>query len=66
LIKWIKGDEWRNDFEAVFDRHVGPACRGAGVELEELADRPRNRRHGILVLTWHAKRIWEHPDTGRG
>jgi hypothetical protein len=38
LIKWIKGDEWRNDFEAVFDRHVGPACRGAGVELEELAD----------------------------
>ncbi len=27
LIKWIKGDEWRNDFEAVFDRHVGPACR---------------------------------------
>ena len=38
LIKWIKGDEWRNDFEAVFDRHVGPACRGAGVELRELAD----------------------------
>ena len=38
LIKWIKGDEWRNDFEAVFDRHVGPACRGAGVDLEELAD----------------------------
>jgi hypothetical protein len=38
LIKWIKGDEWRNDFEAVFDRHVGPACRGAGIEPEELAD----------------------------
>src|SRR5271166_534427 len=38
LIKWIKRDEWRNDFEAVFDRHVGPACRGAGVALEELAD----------------------------
>ena len=38
LIKWTKGDEWRNDFETVFDRRVGPACRGAGVELEELAD----------------------------
>ena len=38
LIKWIKRDEWRSDFEAVFDRHVGPACRSAGVELGELAD----------------------------
>ena len=48
LIKWIKGDEWRNDFEAVFDRHVGPACRGAGVELEELADIIGD--HGMTVL----------------
>ena len=38
LIKWIKRDEWRSDFEAVFDRHVGPARRSAGVELGELAD----------------------------
>ena len=48
LTKWIKGDEWRNDFEAVFDRHVGPACRGAGVELEELADIIGD--HGMTVL----------------
>jgi hypothetical protein len=48
LIKWIKGDEWRNDFETVFDRHVGPACRGAGVELEELADIIGD--HGMTVL----------------
>jgi hypothetical protein len=48
LIKWIKGDEWRNDFDAVFDRHVGPACRGAGVEPEELADIIGD--HGMTVL----------------
>ena len=48
LIKWIKGDEWRNDFDAVFDRHVGPACRGAGVEPEELADIIGD--HGMAVL----------------
>ena len=48
LIKWIKGDEWRNDFEAVFDRHVGPACRGAGVEIEELAEIIGD--HGMTVL----------------
>ena len=44
----IKGDEWRNDFEAVFDRHVGSACRGAGVALEELADIIGD--HGMTVL----------------
>lgn len=48
LIKWIKGDEWRNDFDAVFDRHVGPACRSAGVEPEELADIIGD--HGMAVL----------------
>ncbi len=48
LIKWIKRDEWRSDFEAVFDRHVGSACRGAGVELEELADIIGD--HGMTVL----------------
>ena len=48
----IKGDEWRNDFEAVFDRHVGSACRGAGVALEELADIIGD--HGMTVLLWDA------------
>ena len=47
LIKWIKGDEWRNDFEA-----VRPPCRPRlsrrGVELEELADIIGD--HGMTVL----------------
>jgi hypothetical protein len=36
LIKWAQRDEWRDDFGAVFERHVGSACRGAGVGLEQL------------------------------
>ena len=54
LIKWIKGDEWRNDFEEVFDRHVGRACRGAGVELEELADIIGD--HGMFVSSGSGER----------
>ena len=38
LIKWSQRGEWRDNFEAVFDRHVGPACRGAGIGLDELAE----------------------------
>jgi hypothetical protein len=37
LIKWVHRDEWRGAFDDVFQRHVGPACRGAGIELDELA-----------------------------
>lgn len=38
LIKWVRRDEWRGAFEEVFQRHVGHACRGAGIELDELAE----------------------------
>ena len=38
LIKWSQRGEWRGNFEAALERHVGPACRGAGIELEELAE----------------------------
>ena len=38
LIKWSQRGEWRGNFEAVLERHVGPACRGAGIGLEELAE----------------------------
>jgi hypothetical protein len=36
LIKWSQREEWSDDFEAVFERHVGSACNGAGVGLEQL------------------------------
>ena len=38
LIKWSQRGEWRGNFEAALERHVGPACRGAGIGLEELAE----------------------------
>ncbi|MBI2717197.1 MAG: hypothetical protein HYX36_00310 [Rhizobiales bacterium] len=38
LIKWVRRDDWRDRFEDAFDRHVGAACRGAGVGLGELAE----------------------------
>jgi hypothetical protein len=38
LIKWSQRGEWRGNFEATFERHVGPACRGAGIGVEELAE----------------------------
>ena len=38
LIKWVRRDEWRGAFDDVFQRHVGQACSGAGIELDELAE----------------------------
>ena len=38
LIKWVRRDDWAGAFDAVFQRHVGEACRSAGIELDELAD----------------------------
>jgi hypothetical protein len=38
LIKWSQREEWRGNLEAVLERHVGPACRVAGIGLEELAE----------------------------
>jgi hypothetical protein len=38
LIKWARREEWRDEFDAVFDRHVGAACRQVGVEPDELAE----------------------------
>ena len=38
LIKWSQRGEWRDNFEAALERHVGPACRSAGIGLDELAE----------------------------
>jgi hypothetical protein len=48
LIKWVRRDEWRRAFEDVFQRHVGQACRGAGIELDELAELVGD--HGVSNL----------------
>src|SRR5271166_4573392 len=38
LIKWTQREEWRDDFEATLERHVGSACRSAGIGVDELAE----------------------------
>ena len=38
LIKWSQRGEWRDNFEAALERHVGPACRGASIGLDELPE----------------------------
>jgi hypothetical protein len=48
LIKWVRRDEWRDKFEEVFQRHVGQACRGAGIDLDELAEMIGD--HGVSNL----------------
>ncbi len=38
LMKWVRRDEWHDKFDDVFQRHVGQAIHGAGIELDELAE----------------------------
>ena len=38
LMKWTRRQEWRDAFSEIIDRHLGPACSGAGVDPEELPD----------------------------
>ena len=37
-MKWIKRDPWSDAFRDVLDRHLGPACEKADIEIDELAD----------------------------
>jgi hypothetical protein len=38
LVKWSQREEWRDDLDAVIERHIGPACRGAEIEVHELTE----------------------------
>ncbi len=38
LIKWSQRGEWRDNFEAALEHHVGPACSSAGIGLDELEE----------------------------
>jgi hypothetical protein len=51
LIKWSKRGEWRDNFEAALERHVGPACSSAGIGLDELEEIIGD--HGMSTL-WDA------------
>ena len=38
LAKWMQREEWREPLAEVFVEHVGPACRDAGVEIDNLEE----------------------------
>ena len=37
LMKWLRRDEWRDAFDEVLARHLGPACDKADIEVDELS-----------------------------
>jgi hypothetical protein len=37
LMKWLGREEWRDPFNELLERHLGPACEAAGITLDELA-----------------------------
>jgi hypothetical protein len=56
---------------AIEAKHGGKGWTVARLEAalrQQLAEdylRPENRRHGILVVTHHGNRAWQHPSTGK-
>lgn len=38
-MKWVNRDEWRDAFDEVMGRHLGPACSEPGVTPDDLASR---------------------------
>jgi len=38
LMKWLTREEWREPFDELIERHLGPACEQAGITPDELAD----------------------------
>lgn len=48
LMKWLRHDEWRDAFNELLDRHLGPACAKADVLFEELPDIVGEHHSGAL------------------
>ena len=49
LMKWVRREEWRDAFSDLLDRHLGHACRGANIELEDL---PSLIEDQVLSTLW--------------
>ncbi len=37
LMKWLGREEWREPFNELLERHLGPACEEAGIAPDEFA-----------------------------
>jgi hypothetical protein len=49
LMKWLGREEWREPFNELVERHLGPPCKAAGITLDELAG---------AVGDHHATALW--------
>ncbi len=38
LMKWTRREEWRDALSEIVERHLGTACSGADITIEELPD----------------------------
>jgi hypothetical protein len=47
-MKWLGREEWREPFNDLIERHLGPACQAAGIALDELADAIGNHHATVL------------------
>lgn len=48
LMKWLGRDEWRQPFNQLFERHVGPPCERAGIAPDEVADKIGNQNAMVM------------------
>ena len=48
LMKWLGREEWREPFNELLGRHLGPPCEAAGIALDGLADAIGNEHASIL------------------
>jgi hypothetical protein len=49
LTKWLGREEWREAFDELLDRHLGPPCKKADIPVEKLLD---------LVGEHHCNVLW--------
>lgn len=48
LKKWLGREEWREPFDELLERHLSPACKAAGIALDELTDSLGNAHASVL------------------
>lgn len=48
LMKWLSREEWRQPYNELIERHLGPPCEQAGIAFDELAAKIGQEHVGVL------------------
>lgn len=48
LMKWLSREEWRQPYNELIERHLGPPCERAGIPFDELADKVGREHIDVL------------------